>query len=72
MTNANMKLVLVNVELEDKLESPQQKLEAGEFIVPRVVELANLHEELKGAYENALPPDPSPTPFVRIRQEGWG
>jgi hypothetical protein len=48
MTNANMKLVLANVLLEDKLELHRQKLEVGEFIVPRIVELAALHEELKG------------------------
>lgn len=48
MTNANMKLVLANVLLEDKLELPRQKLEVGEFIVPRIVELTALHEELKG------------------------
>jgi uncharacterized coiled-coil protein SlyX len=48
MTNANMKLVLVNVTLEDELKLPKQKLDAGEFIVPRVLELSKLHDELKG------------------------
>ncbi|EPQ58528.1 hypothetical protein GLOTRDRAFT_114924 [Gloeophyllum trabeum ATCC 11539] len=48
MTTANMKLVVVRVTLEDKLETPDQKLDEGEFIVKRVVELAKLHEELKG------------------------
>lgn len=48
MTNANMKLVLANVVLEGKLVLPKQKLEEGEFIVPRVIELSKLHEELKG------------------------
>lgn len=47
MTNANMKFVIANVTLEDKLTKPKQKLEAGEFIVTRVVELSKLHEELK-------------------------
>lgn len=48
MTTANMKLVVVNVPLEDKMETPEAKLEAGEFIVTRVVELAKLNDELKG------------------------
>ncbi|KAF9452795.1 hypothetical protein P691DRAFT_720859 [Macrolepiota fuliginosa MF-IS2] len=47
MTNANMKLIIANVELEDRMDLPQQKLDAGEFIVPRVVELAKLHDELR-------------------------
>ncbi|KAJ3794470.1 NUDIX hydrolase domain-like protein [Lentinula aff. detonsa] len=47
MTNANMKLVVLNVTLEDKLETPDQKLESGEFIVRRVIELRKLLEELK-------------------------
>ncbi|KAJ6500344.1 NUDIX hydrolase domain-like protein [Mycena sanguinolenta] len=50
MTNANMKLVALNVELADKMETPEQKLDAGEFIVKRVVELSKLSDELK-AYE---------------------
>ncbi|KAF8185047.1 NUDIX hydrolase domain-like protein [Mycena galopus ATCC 62051] len=50
MTTANMKLVVLNVELADKMETPEQKLEAGEFIVKRVVELAKLNDELK-AYD---------------------
>ncbi len=48
MTNANMKLVVLNVTLEDKLETPEPKLEAGEFIVQRVVALDQLDTELKG------------------------
>lgn len=54
MTNANMKLVLASVLLGDNLDLPQQKLEAGEFIVPRVVELTKLHEELKGMSSSSL------------------
>ncbi|KAJ7043355.1 NUDIX hydrolase domain-like protein [Mycena alexandri] len=50
MTTANMKLVVLRVELADKMETPQQKLEAGEFIVKRVVELSKLNEDLK-AYD---------------------
>lgn len=30
------------------MEKPEPKLDAGEFIVTRVVELAKLNEELKG------------------------
>jgi ADP-ribose pyrophosphatase len=48
MTNANMKLVVLNVPLEDKMETPDAQLDAGEFIVKRVVELAKLNDELKG------------------------
>ena len=47
MTTANMKLVIVNVLLEDKMEKPDAKLDPGEFIVTRVVELATLNDELK-------------------------
>ncbi|KAJ6611786.1 NUDIX hydrolase domain-like protein [Mycena sp. CBHHK59/15] len=50
MTTANMKLVVLNVDLADKMETPEQKLEAGEFIIKRVVELAKLNDELK-AYD---------------------
>lgn len=47
MTTANMKVVIVNVTMEDELNLPKQKLEAGEFIVVRVVELSKLHEVLR-------------------------
>ncbi|KAG6889779.1 hypothetical protein C0992_004197 [Termitomyces sp. T32_za158] len=47
MTNANMKLVVLSVVLDDKLELPDQKLDPGEFIVRRVVELSKLNSELK-------------------------
>jgi len=50
MTNANMKLVVLGVLLEDQMETPDAKLDAGEFIVKRVVELAKLGDELK-AYD---------------------
>lgn len=48
MTTANMKLVAVDVPFLDKLEVSQQKLEPGEFITARIVELHKLDEELKG------------------------
>ncbi|KZS95667.1 hypothetical protein SISNIDRAFT_408508 [Sistotremastrum niveocremeum HHB9708] len=51
MTNANMKLVIINVNVpasETKVPEPDQKLDQGEFIVKRVValkELSNVLEE---------------------------
>lgn len=48
MTNANMKLIVLSVPLEDQMETPDAKLDAGEFIVKRVVELAKLYAELRG------------------------
>ncbi|KAH7927698.1 hypothetical protein BV22DRAFT_1103507 [Leucogyrophana mollusca] len=48
MTNANMKLVVVSVSLEDKLETPDSKLDEGEHIVKRIVPLDKLNDELKG------------------------
>lgn len=45
MTNANMKLVMVDVPFPGELETYEQKLDAGEFITRRVVELNKLSEE---------------------------
>jgi len=50
MTNANMKFVILNVTLQDDAPSPKQKLESGEHIVKRVIELDSLNAELK-AYD---------------------
>lgn len=50
MTNANMILVLANVTLDNILELPKQKLEAGEYITRRVIELPKLYDELKGTH----------------------
>ncbi|KZP29978.1 hypothetical protein FIBSPDRAFT_815660 [Athelia psychrophila] len=50
MTTANMQLAVLSVTMEDKLERPEAKLEPGEFIVTRIIELAKLNEELK-AYD---------------------
>jgi ADP-ribose pyrophosphatase len=47
MTNANMKLVVLSVVLDDKLELPDPRLDPGEFIVKRVIGLATLNHELK-------------------------
>lgn len=48
MTNANMQLAVVSVVLEDKMEAPEPKLEAGEHIITRVVELNKLQGALDG------------------------
>lgn len=44
MVNANMVLVILSVVLPDKLETPGQKLDPGELIVTRVVELGKLKD----------------------------
>jgi len=48
MTNANMKLVILSVDLDDKMETPVPTLEEGEHIVTKVVEISKLHAELEG------------------------
>jgi len=48
MTNANMKLVIVDVPFEAQLESPRANLDDGEFIVKKVVQLTELNDKLKG------------------------
>lgn len=45
MTNANMKLVMVDVPFKGDLEISEQKLDSGEFITRRIVELSKLSEE---------------------------
>jgi ADP-ribose pyrophosphatase len=47
MTTARMKLVVVKVELEDKMEYPAANPDPGEHIVVRVVELAQLKDVLQ-------------------------
>lgn len=54
MTTANMKLVAVDVPFPDKLEKSAQKLEPGEYITARIVELAKLSEELRGTSDLLL------------------
>ena len=46
MTSANMKLVVLGVTFPDKLEISEAKLDEGEHVVTRVVELAKLLDEL--------------------------
>jgi hypothetical protein len=48
MTTANMKLVILDVAQNDKLESPDQDLQDDEVIVRRVVEVKKLYGVLKG------------------------
>jgi ADP-ribose pyrophosphatase len=50
MTTANMKLVILDVQLDGEMESPDQNLEDGESIVRRAVEVKNLYRVLKGMY----------------------
>jgi len=47
MTNANMKLVMLDVIMEDVLENHSQHLDVGEHIVTKVVKLQKLEDELK-------------------------
>lgn len=53
MTTASMKLVIINVDLADELVFPTQKLDDGEFIVQRVVELQDLYRKLIGKSKTA-------------------
>jgi len=46
MTSANMKLVVLKVAFDDELQLNEAKLDEGEHIVKRVVELDQLHHEL--------------------------
>lgn len=48
MTNANMKFVVVEVLFPDQIELSDAKLEEGEHIVKRIVELPKLSDELAG------------------------
>lgn len=57
MSTANMKLVVLRVPLQEgntdengRPVSPKQKLEDGEHIVRRVVELGKLRRELDGMF----------------------
>ena len=48
MTNANMRLITVDVPFPGELEVYEQKLDAGEFITKRVVALDKLSAEFEG------------------------
>ncbi|KAM6500806.1 NUDIX hydrolase domain-like protein [Amanita muscaria] len=51
MTNANMKLITIEVLMEHELTTPDQHLDTGEHIVRRVVDLEYLESVLK-EYDN--------------------
>ena len=51
MTNANMQLVVISVILDDKLEIPEPKLDPGEYIVTKIVEISKLSAELEGGHQ---------------------
>ena len=73
MTNANMKLVMVDVPFPEKLEMPTQKLDPGEFITARIVELSKLTAVFKGSTHIAMHLSGSPSnqlDVYRIRGEG--
>lgn len=67
-----MKLVMVDVPFPDKLETYDQKLDEGEFITRRVVELSKLSEEFASTYHDVLHGRMALTilPPARIRTEG--
>ena len=54
MSTANMKLVMLDVQVPDALDTSEgaykQKLEEGEHIVKRIVALKDLHDVLKGSF----------------------
>ena len=54
MTNANMKLVVVSVLMDDKLETPASRLDEGEHIEKRVIPLDKLNAALNGTYTSHL------------------
>lgn len=54
MTNANMKLITVDVPFPEKLEMPAQKLDPGEYITARIVELSKLSTEFRGSCDIAI------------------
>lgn len=45
-----MKLITVDVPFPDRLEMPTQKLEPGEYITARIVEISKLSAEFKGLF----------------------
>jgi ADP-ribose pyrophosphatase len=50
MSAANFKLVVLDVKLAAGEEPPLQKLDDGEHIVKRIVELSKLYAELKSLW----------------------
>ena len=50
MTTANMKVVMLSVVFPDQIELSDAKLDEGEYIVKRVVEITRLKDELDGMF----------------------
>ena len=50
MTTANMKVVMLSVVFTDQIELSDAKLDEGEYIVKRVVEITRLKDELDGMF----------------------
>jgi ADP-ribose pyrophosphatase len=50
MTNANMRLCTVRVKLSESDPEPKQKLDEGEHIVKRIVEVKELYNVLQGRF----------------------
>jgi ADP-ribose pyrophosphatase len=57
LTSANMKLVIVDVKLTEEDPEPEAKLDEGEHIVKRVVEVKDLWKTLEGESERSASPD---------------
>jgi len=52
-----MKLVIVDVKLTEEDPEPEAKLDEGEHIVKRVVEVKDLWKTLEGESERSADPD---------------
>ena len=52
MTNANMKMVVLDVPFSAEQGMPEPKLDPGEFIKARIVELGKLRNELRGTWHS--------------------
>lgn len=55
MTNANMRLCTVRVKLSESDPEPKQKLDEGEHIVKRIVEVKELYNVLQGKLCSLMP-----------------
>lgn len=55
LTSANMKLVTVRINLKEDDPEPEPKLDEGEDIVKRVVEVGKLWEVLEGEFDPITP-----------------
>lgn len=68
-----MKLVTVDVPFPEKLEMPIQKLDSGEYITARIVEISKLASEFKGLFKHRHHGGyTNHTFFSRVREEGKG